>query len=448
MPDFSPQSQAEQTRREGLLRDSSLRADGSSLDERPLRIGLMTDTYLPVCNGVTHMVSLLARDLANRGHEPHVFTFASPVELRVAPDGLLGGLRVPPSVLPDDGVQVHRGPALPILRSGYFLGVRYPLWMKALLHEMDVIHVHHPFISGRLARRLKTPEQPLVFTNQTRYDIYGHYLRRMMPFVPEESLGARVTRHAALFANRCDRVIAPSAGLAQVLETWGVTAPIEVIPNGIELKRFKRPQSASARTRIRKAQRARWNIPTDAPLVVYLGRLAPEKNVAMLLEAFALVRQTVSDARLLLVGDGPSDGELRAYASRLGLDDAAHFAGALPYDEVPTVLMACDLFASCSVSEVHPLTFIEAMAAGLPCVGTLSPGVADTVVEGRNGWFALSDAEPFAAVLTEALLDDAELARRQTLALEDSCAYAIETTAAHTLSVYQDVLAARQNGVA
>jgi glycosyltransferase involved in cell wall biosynthesis len=255
-----------------------------------------------------------------------------------------------------------------------------------------------------------------------------------------------VTRHAALFANRCDRVIAPSASLAEVLKTWGVTAPIEVIPNGIELSRFKRPQTASARTRIRKTQRARWNIPADVPLVVYLGRLAPEKNVTTLLEAFALVRESVPDARLLLVGDGPSESELREDASRLGLHDVAHFTGALPYDEVPAVLMACDLFASCSVSEVHPLTFIEAMAAGLPCVGTLSPGVADTVVEGCNGWFALPDAGPFAAVLTEALLDDAELARRQTNALEDSHAYAIETTAAHTLSVYQSVLATRQSG--
>ncbi len=441
MPEFAPQSRAGHSLCEG-----SRRADISSPHHRPLRIGLMTDTYLPVCNGVTHMVSLLARDLANRGHEPHVFTFASPVELRVAPDGLLGGLRVPPPVLPDDGVQVHRGPALPLLRSGYFLGVRYPLWMKALLREMDIIHVHHPFISGRLARRLKTPQQPLVFTNQTRYDIYGHYLRRMMPFVPEESLGVRVTRHAALFANRCDRVIAPSASLAQVLETWGVTAPIEVIPNGIELKRFKRPQSASARTRIRKARRARWNIPADAPLVVYLGRLAPEKNVTTLLEAFALVRQAVSDARLLLVGDGPSEGELRAFASRLGLDDAVHFTGALPYDEVPAVLMACDLFASCSISEVHPLTFIEAMAAGLPCVGTPSPGVTDTVTEGRNGWFAPPAAEPFSAVLVEALRDAGGRARRSALALEDSRAYAIETTAARTLGVYQSVLAARRTG--
>lgn len=415
---------------------------------RPLRIGLMTDTYLPVCNGVTHMISLLARDLASRGHEPHVFTFASPVELRVAPDGLLGGLRVPRSASPDDGVQVHRGPALPILRSGYFLGIRYPLWMKALLREMDILHVHHPFISGRLARRLRRPEQPLVFTNQTRYDIYGHYLRRMMPFVPEESLGARVTRHATLFANCCDRIIAPSASLARVLQTWGVTAPIEVIPNGIELQRFQGAPSqgapaSPARARERETQRARWSISADAPLVVYLGRLAPEKNVEMLLGAFAQARRAVPAARLLLVGDGPSEVELRHYTQRLGLGEAAHFTGAVPYDEVPAALMACDLFASCSVSEVHPLTFIEAMAAGLPCVGTPSPGVTDTVVAGRNGWLAPPATESFAAALVEALRDAGERARRGALAAEDSRAYAIEATAARTLDLYRGVLAAR-----
>jgi glycosyltransferase involved in cell wall biosynthesis len=252
-----------------------------------------------------------------------------------------------------DGVQVHHGPALPLLNSGYFLGIRYPLWMRQLLREMDIIHVHHPFISGRLALRLAHREQPLIFTNQTRYDIYSHYVQRVVPFVPTEAVGERLTRHAARFANRCDAVIAPSASLAQVLQTWGVRTPVEVIPNGIELERFH--------SAVRKHDPAQKQNPSRGPLAVYLGRLAPEKNCGALLEAFALAHREVPTARLLLIGDGPATEDLQRHTTELGLDSAVQFAGALPYHEVPQALAQCDVFVSASISEVHPLTFIEAM---------------------------------------------------------------------------------------
>jgi len=312
---------------------------------------------------------------------------------------------------------------------------------------------------------LKHDHQPLLFTIHTRYDIYGHYLRRMMPFVPEEPLSATVTRHVARFANRCDAVVAPSQSLEEVLTTWGVRAPIEVIPNGIELERFHctprtvvasieaAPRAAVASNGAiakgdesapsREALRARWNVPLHAPLAVYLGRLAPEKNVEVLLESFALARQTVPDARLMLIGDGPSEDELHFQARRLGLTNTAIFTGALPYEDVPDALRMADVFASSSVSEVHPLTFIEAMAAGLPCIGTPSPGVAETIVANRNGWIAAPEPESFSSVLIEALGNRDECARRGVLALEDSRDYAIETTAARLLALYQSTRAAK-----
>lgn len=425
----------------------------------PLRIGLMTDTYLPIANGVTHMVSLLAKLLAQWGHEPHVFTFAPHSDLRIAPDGLRDTsphlFRVPEPAA-KDGVHVHHAPAFPLLDSGYFLGMRYPVWMKRLLQEMDVLHVHHPFISGRLACRLRLPSQPLIFTNQTRYDIYSHYVQRVVPFVSEEAVetvGMRLTRRAAQFANRCDCVIAPSASLGQVLQTWGVQTPIEVIPNGIELTRFhacahNNPEfeySNQASPREAEPEKPRETPKNGAPTAVYLGRLAPEKNVEGLLRAFALAHRSVPEARLCLLGDGPSEDELRQLAQSLGLNDAVEFKGAMPYDKVPRALSQCDFFASASSSEVHPLTFIEAMAVGLPCVGTHSPGVVDTVVDGRNGWLADDRPEAFAEALIRAFTDHDERRRRAANALEDSRGYAIETTVKRVLEIYQSVLVARRD---
>jgi 1,2-diacylglycerol 3-alpha-glucosyltransferase len=408
-----------------------------------LRIGFMTDTYLPVRNGVTHMVSLLARTLADWGHEPHIFTFAPPGPDTLKMPGRERTVREESNDEVNDGIHVHHAPALPLLRSGYFLGTHYPSWMEERLREMDILHVHHPFISGRLARRLRRVEQPLIFTNQTRYDIYGHYLHRVVPFVPVEVLSSRLTRRAARFANRCDTVIAPAASMADLLRAWGVVSPIEVIYNGIELERFHAAHSSS--------QNARQNAPTDTEdsnaagsLVVYLGRLAPEKNVEMLLDAFALAHRAAPTARLLLIGDGPSDAELKQHVQELGLQAQVQFAGALPYDRVPAALAQADVFASASVSEVHPLVFIEAMAIGLPCIGTLSPGVRDTVVDGRNGWLTEPSPESLAVVLIAALQDAGERTRRGEQALQDSRRYNIEDTAAQTLQLYQQALARKQ----
>ena len=424
-----------------------------------LKIGLLSDTFLPVSNGVTHTVASLARIFVQQGHEPHIFTFAPTGELQVVPEGLLDDpphfLRVPPREGDGDivGVPIHYAPALPILETGYYFGVRYPLWMRGLLREMDVLHVHHPYISGRLARRLRRDEQPILFTNHTRYDIYTHYFqsavpRQMQPLTQPlttpETLGRRFAMRAARFANACDAVIAPSASMQDVLAKWGVRAPVHVIPNGVDLTRFDGQNSASStRNSARNAWRARRQIALDAPLAIYLGRLAPEKNGRVLLEAFARSQQEIRGARLLIVGDGPSDEEWREWTKKLGLETVVHFAGALPPDEVPQALSASDVFVSASVSEVHPLTLIEAMASGLPCIGTPSPGVQDTVRNGINGWLAQPQSAALSEALTQALGNETERRKRGAQAQLDSQKYSIEENAARVMQLYRAVLNAR-----
>ncbi|HEX8552607.1 MAG TPA: glycosyltransferase [Abditibacteriaceae bacterium] len=415
-----------------------------------LRVGLMTDTYLPFSNGVTHMVALLAKALVARGHEPHIFTFASPGAFRA-------------SLKDHEGIQVHHAPALRVSRAGYHFATRYPLRIRRILRQMDVIHAHHPFISGRIAWRFKRAEQPLLFTNHTRYDIYGHYLQNWLPFVPEDQVRELLTYRAARLANRCDCVISPSASVASLLKDWGVNAPITTVPNGIELGRFQ--DAARAKNpEFDRTFRARWNWPENAKVAVYLGRLVSEKNIAFLLEAWARVREENGEARLLLVGDGPLEDELKAHARILQLGDSVRFAGKMDYAEVPQSLAACDIFVSASVSEVHPLTFIEAMASGLAPVGTHSPGVADTVCdddEASNGWLcdvpaghphnnSASDAalreaavEQFAHTLSHALGDEEERKQRAARAKVDSSRYSIDATADATLQLYCEVLSAR-----
>ena len=120
-----------------------------------MRIGMMADTYKPYVSGITNYIDLNKRALEREGHEVYVFTFGD-LDYR------------------DDELRVVRSPGVPLADTGYYLSLRYKTAYKKLLQTMDVVHVHHPFLSGRLSlnycRRVSIP---IVFTNHTRYDLYA-----------------------------------------------------------------------------------------------------------------------------------------------------------------------------------------------------------------------------------------------------------------------------------
>ncbi len=130
-----------------------------------MRIGMMADVYKPHVSGITHYIDLNKRYLEKAGHEVYVFTFGD-------------------QNYKDDDPRVIRSPGLPLVDTGYYLSFRYNRGAKKLLQTMDVVHVHHPFLSGRLALRYCEPVRiPIIFTNHTRYDLYA---QAYFPILPEE----------------------------------------------------------------------------------------------------------------------------------------------------------------------------------------------------------------------------------------------------------------------
>ncbi len=142
-------------------------------------------------------------------------------------------------------------------------------------------------------------------------------------------------------------------------------------------------------------------------LLIYTGRLGPEKNLEFLLHAFAGVSQAIENVHLLLVGDGPLKEDLKELARELEITSSVHFTGLIPYDQLPGYLAMCDVFVTASVTEVHPLSVIEAMAACLPVLGIHSPGVGDTVEDRATGFlldrgFASFHSKAHPSLLTKA----------------------------------------------
>ncbi|MFO7586231.1 MAG: glycosyltransferase [Anaerolineales bacterium] len=375
-----------------------------------MRIGMMADTYKPYMSGITNYIELNKRILEQAGNEVYVFTFGDTDH-------------------EDDERRVVRSPGLPLTDTGFYLSFQHNRKAKALIQSMDVVHVHHPFLSGRLALRYCPPLNiPIVFTNHTRYDIYAH---TYLPGLPESITETLMETYMPNFCSAVDLVISPSPGMATVLRKFKVDAPIVVVPNGVEIERFKNAQPLA---------RADFDFKPEDLLLVYTGRLAPEKNLSFLLKAFIGVAQTVDNLHLLIVGDGPERKDLQERAKSSPVAANIHFTGKVPYEDLPGYLAMCDLFVTASLSEVHPLSVIEAMAAGLPALGIHSVGVGDTIQDNITGLLARDDLAAFTAKLTRLCLEKSLRKKMSVAARKEVERYDIQRTSQTMLGHYQRLI--------
>lgn len=322
-----------------------------------MRIGMMADVYKPHVSGITNYIALNKRYLESHGHEVFVFTFGDPD-------------------YQDDESNIIRSPGLPLLDTGYYVSLRYGKEARNLVRTMDVVHVHHPFLSGSLALRYcRARGIPVIFTNHTRYDLYA---QAYLPFLADMVGETALETYLPSFCRNCDLVIAPSQGMKEVLRKFGVDSYIDVVPNGVDLRPFQK--------NVDPIDRSELGFKPEDVVLIYTGRLGPEKNLPFLLRSFAGTAKVYDHVRLLLVGDGKERDNLEDRVRHMNLSSRVFFAGMVPYNQLPRYLAAADAFVTASVTEVHPLSVIEAMAAGLPVLGINSPGVGDTVVSGETGY--------------------------------------------------------------
>ncbi len=377
-----------------------------------MRIGMMADVYKPHVSGVTHYIVLNKKYLEALGHEVFVFTFGD-------------------EQARDDEVGVIRSPGLPILDTGYYFGLGYTPLARKLLKTMDVVHVHHPFLSGALAVRHCRPRGiGLVFTNHTRYDLYA---KVYLPILPEAFGLTAIQAYLPVFCKACDVVVAPSNGMMEVLRNLGVDVEVKVVPNGVDITPFK--------INARAIDRSSFGFHPQDVVLIYTGRLGAEKNLPFLLRAFSGVAQACPRARLLIVGDGPEKDNLVDRVQHMGLQKKVHFTGMVPYEDVPAYLACADAFVTASTTEVHPLSVIEAMAAGLPVLGIHSPGISDTVQDGITGFLVSEeDLAGFTAKMVRLALDDEVRRQLGERARGESEKYHIEKTVQLMIEIYQEAI--------
>ncbi len=321
-----------------------------------MKILLTTDWYRPVVNGVVTSVVNLTEGLRARGHEVRILT------------------------LSDSLCSYREGAVTRIGSIG--VGVFYPdariraAWGGELVQELidwkpDIVHSQCEFSTFSFAKRIaRACHCPLLHTYHTVYENFTHY------FSPNLRVGRFL---AARFSRRIlaqtDGVIVPTEKIRTMLQGYGVTAPISTVPSGLQLQPFLEPMPPDTRTALRQQLGFR----EQELVLVSVGRLAKEKNLEELL---ALLFAAPENVKLLLVGDGPYRQHLENMVHRYGMEARVVFTGMVAPERVAAYYKAGDVFVSASRSETQGLTYIEAMACGLPLLcrrdaclrGVLRPG--------------------------------------------------------------------------
>jgi glycosyltransferase involved in cell wall biosynthesis len=346
----------------------------ASRRDAALNVALVTETWLPEINGVARTLGRLVEGLHRHGHRvdlvrPRQGAGDTPRDEALFAETLVAGMPIP---------------RYPELRFG--LPVPTRLLRQWSQHRPDIVHIATEGPLGisalRAARRLGLPTSTSFHTN---FDAYSRHYGFGW-------LHGAIAAHLRRFHNQAEVTLVPTQCQAQELRLTGYER-IEVLARGVDTAQFN-PQRRSAELR------RHWQVDAQAPVVAYVGRLAPEKNLAVVLDAFAAIRQRRADARLLFVGDGPARRDLQRrhpehiYAGwRTGSELAEHYASA-------------DLFLFPSLTETFGNVTLEALASGLAVVAYDHAAAADLVRDDVNGRLvSAGDATAFAAAAAEIAAD-------------------------------------------
>ena len=347
-----------------------------------MRIAIFTNNYFPRLSGVSVAVRFLHTALQQFGHQVLV----------VAPDYGFGEEVADARVLR--------------IRSLYLTPMKVSLPLRRLDEDTiyeevedfapEIIHVHHPFWLGKagleVADELKVP---LVYTFHTLYDYFAHYF-----LLDTEAVRQGVREYVIRFANRCDLVIAPTEPIREYLASIRVQSRTETVPTGLDLSRFNavKPEEVE---RLRQEH----GLGRFASVLLYVGRIAREKNVELLLRALEILKQQGRKTGLILIGDGTARRYLERVAQKLGVAEQVVWTGFLDQTQLAHAYRLADLFLFPSPSDTQGIVLYEALAAGLPIVATESMASRAILRPGENGLLAQDDPLDFAQKII-AILDD------------------------------------------
>ncbi len=390
-----------------------------------MRIGLFSDTYPPNINGVANSTYILRNELVRQGHEVYVVT-------------TYAGMG-PAKWNEDHTILQLAGPELKFL-YGYVATspFHYIGFEEVKKLNLDIIHAQTEFGVGLFARICaKNLKIPLVSTYHTTYEDYTHYVNFINSRAVDAIAKKGIAKVSRLYGDFSMEVIAPSEKTKEMLLGYHIRREINVIPTGLEFAQFDPTKEDKEKT---KQIRAEYGFHLEDRMVVYVGRLAEEKALDLVIRGFAQALKQGTQIRLLIVGGGPDLESLEKLTKDLGIADSVKLSGPKPATEIADYYRSADAFISASLTETQGMTFIEALASGLPLFARKDDVLNNLLIPEKTGWF-FSDENS----LAELLQQFTEIPSSRLEEMKKDCLKVVEPFSAKTfgtrvLEVYRNTI--------
>lgn len=381
-----------------------------------MNILMISDVYFPRVNGVSTSIQTFTESLLAQGH---TVTLIAPEYPEKTEDDFTI-IRIPSKKLPfdpEDRLMSKRA-------------------IKKMLPELsrqqfDLVHIQTPFVAHYagvyLAENLGIPS---VVSYHTYFEAY---FEKYLPWLPSGLLRKVARKYSASQCNKVDGIVSPSSQMLNKLREYGATTRASIIPTGLKLENYDKVDVNGFRNK--------YGIREDETVLLYVGRVAHEKNIPFLIDVFVEVLEHNSDVKFVIAGEGPAQKALINRAAVLDLEEHIVFVG---YLDRQTELIDCyksaDLFVFSSETETQGLVLLEAMACGLPVVSVASMGSKDVLVDGQGCLIADLEIQDFTDKVQSILTDLAYAKQLSDSGREYVQRWSAADKAAEMLAFYEMVI--------
>lgn len=361
-----------------------------------MRVGIFTESYPPLVNGVSTSILMLEHALTKLGHEVFIITVSDNKK---------------DYVLENNG-HILRLPSVNLANCyDYKMTSVYPIKAVNMIKKMnlDVIHSNVEFTVGIFARVVSEQLSiPLVHTYHTNWEDYTHYITKNKKIL--DDICKKLLKYLMVFFEdkTVTELIVPSNKIYNLFkDKYKFTKNIHIIQTGIETSKFYKENFNQKDI---NSLKKKLGIKKKDFVVMTVSRLAKEKSVDRIINNHKELVKKYSNMNLLIVGDGPDIDKLKDEAKSLGVSDSVIFTGKVPLSDIPIYYQLGNVFVTASKSETQGLTVVEAISSSLPVVAVKDDSFVNSVIEDFNG-FVFTDDEKYINSISK-LYEDKDLYNR------------------------------------
>lgn len=334
-----------------------------------MRIGLFTDAYKPYVCGISTSVEMLSKGLRELGHEVYIICL-KPTKNN--------------EEIKDDEYTIRIG-GLPIYKKGmrdFRISFFNKNKVKSLYkYNFDLVHIHTEFTIGKLGLLYaKKRRVPVIYTAHTLWEDYLDFISKTLSKYAKKPMVFFLKKILKKYTSKSFYTIVPTEKTKNKLLEYNLIANYKIIPTGIDIKLFSNIKDTKEKISL---LRQKHDIKENDFCYLYLGRVSREKNIKSLVESY--LKLDKENIVLIIVGKGLMLDELKEFVSDSKSKNKVVFTGEVPWEEVKYYYNIADCFLNASTSETQGLTYIEALASGLPIIVKKDEAIKNLVVDYKNG---------------------------------------------------------------